>query len=183
MGDVGLIAISANGANLSPSLVKSCILQCARVGRECTEIYMADYQLRQEDSCIKTLAGVPLHGVPDIEHGSLLFCDEQGTVVELHDLATPVLPSIVEICESRAIGQVGDVGMTYEEYLSACPTRGWMRTDLFGGLKPTPLSREEYEKLRRTQELLSTPAGTRSQPALTTRALPSPQDVPPEKLG
>jgi len=126
---VGLIAINANGINLTSAMVQHCILRCARAGRECTEIYMAEFQLRQSDSSLKTLGGLPLHGVEDIEHGSLLFCDAQGTIVELHDLATPVLIPILKFMQT-----------------------------------------------------ISTPAGTRSQPAPTTRALP-PQDAVPDELG
>jgi hypothetical protein len=90
-----VIVINANGIALSPALVLECIFRCQRAGRECTEIWINAREHREYSSeGPVTLGGRPLLAADDHDAHSLLFADSEGTILELHDLATPILAHI-----------------------------------------------------------------------------------------
>lgn len=87
-----MLTVNANRFALSPAMVVECLVRCERAGRPCTEIWISDSQLKQYE--LSTLGGRPLMAAADHDCDSLLFADADGTILELHDLATPILASI-----------------------------------------------------------------------------------------
>jgi hypothetical protein len=99
-----MLTVDAKNAILSPFLVKECLLRCQREGRECTEIWISQHELKERhgNQVVTTLCGIPLRPHPEHDPDSLLFADSEGTILELHNLAIPILPDIfaseVKVC-------------------------------------------------------------------------------------
>ena len=88
-----LITIDAKGMKLSPALVEECVLRCQREGRACTEIWVSRHELERVGGA-NTLASIPLMAHPEHDPDSLLFADARGTILELYNLALPLLPEL-----------------------------------------------------------------------------------------
>ena len=92
-----MIHIDGNGVFPSPALILHCLLKCSREGRECMDIYAAESELQQlgpARDLIPTLGGRPLHGLTGYKCGSLLFHGSDGFILELDNLASPMLPQL-----------------------------------------------------------------------------------------